>query len=78
MFSDAYSEGQKKNINDTFPPELCPYTEDYDYLSDSDLEDDEEPAQVPLDSDSQIHPTLMPETPPRLPQDASEVGDNHQ
>lgn len=40
MFSDAFSEGQTRDINGRFPPNSNPYTEDYDYLSDSDLEDE--------------------------------------
>ena len=52
MFSDTFSEGQTGNINAGFPPDSRPYTEEYDYLSDSDLEDgsswsdeeDEEPS----------------------------------
>ena len=41
MFSDAFSEGQARDINAEFPSESSlPYTEVYDYLSDSDLEDE--------------------------------------
>ena len=39
MFSEGFSEGQTKNINDGFPLDSQSYTEDYDYTSDSDLED---------------------------------------
>lgn len=41
MFSDGFSEGQIRDINEGFPSDSSPYTESYDYLSDSDLEDDE-------------------------------------
>ena len=39
MFSDGFPEGQTRDINGEFPSDSHPYTEDYDYLSDSDLED---------------------------------------
>ena len=39
VFSDGYSEGQLRDIGGGFPPDSDPYIEDYDYLSDSDLED---------------------------------------
>ena len=39
MFSEGFSEGQTKDIDGKFPPDAHPYTEDYDYMSDSDLED---------------------------------------
>ena len=39
MFSDGFSEGKLRDIKGGFPPDSNPYTEDYDYLSDSDLED---------------------------------------
>ena len=47
MFSDGFSEGQTRNINEGFPSDTHPYTESYDYLSDSDLEDDE--SEEPFD-----------------------------
>ena len=40
MFSDSFSEGQTRDINEGFPLDFSPYTEHYDYLSDSDLEDE--------------------------------------
>ena len=40
MFSDSFSEGQERDINDGFPSDSDPYAEHYDYLSDSDLEDE--------------------------------------
>ena len=40
MFSDDFSEGQTRDINEGFPSDSDPYAEHYDYLSDSDLEDE--------------------------------------
>lgn len=40
MFSDGFSEGQTRNVDEAFPSESDPYAEHYDYLSDSDLEDE--------------------------------------
>ena len=40
VFSDGFSEGQARNINGGLPPDSLPHTEHYDYLSDSDLEDE--------------------------------------
>jgi len=39
VFSDGLSEGRTRDINEGFPFDSDPYTEHYDYLSDSDLED---------------------------------------
>ena len=39
MFSDAFSEGQSRDINEGFPSNSSTI-EVYDYLSDSDLEDE--------------------------------------
>ena len=39
MFSDAFSEGQSRDINEGFPSGSSTI-EVYDYLSDSDLEDE--------------------------------------
>ena len=57
MFSDGFSEGQTRDINEGFPSESNPYADQYDYLSDSDLEDEslcsegegEEPFEEALD-----------------------------
>ena len=38
MFSDLFSEGQDRDINEEFPSDSDPYTDCYDYPSDSDLE----------------------------------------
>ena len=40
MFSDSFSEGQERDINEGFPSDSDPYAENYDYQSDSDLEDE--------------------------------------
>jgi hypothetical protein len=68
VFSDAFSEGQTRDINLGFPSDSHPYTEYYDYLSDSDLEDgsscsdeeDEEPREDDDDS-SQKKPEGAPD-----------------
>jgi len=59
VFSDGFSEGQTRDINGGFPSESHPYTEDYDYLSDSDLEDgsccsEEEYAEAPENDDPEL------------------------
>ena len=59
MFSDGFSEGQIRNINDGFPTDALPYTDSYDSLSDSDLEDDE--PEWPRGSDPGI-PAKTPES----------------
>lgn len=41
VFSDGFSEGQVTDINEGFPSDAVPRTEYYDYLSDSDLEDED-------------------------------------
>ncbi|KAF9650014.1 hypothetical protein BDM02DRAFT_1689797 [Thelephora ganbajun] len=92
LFSDAFSEGQTRDIDGGFPSDSHPYTEYYDYLSDSDLEDDpscfeeeeEESAgddspgllHGPHDSDSQVPPTVTSE---HLPHPSPDVGEvqNH-
>ena len=40
VFSDGFSEGRTRNIDEGFPSNSDPYADDYDYLSDSDLEDE--------------------------------------
>jgi len=40
VFSDSCPEGQIWDISEGFPSDSEPYTEHYDYLSDSDLEDE--------------------------------------
>ena len=79
MLSDAFSEGQTRDITGGFPSDSHPYTDDYDYLSDSDLEDESpcsegEGPQEDDDSDSQqrleytpdqkTSQTIVPDNPP--------------
>lgn len=75
MLSDEFSEGRIRKINGSFPSDSCPYTEDYGYLSDSDLEDDDdsEVEQSPRNSGSRNHQIEVPEAPPQLPQNADET-----
>ena len=89
MFSDGFSEGQTRDIDGEFPSDSHPYTEHYDYLSDSDLEDElscseEEYAEAtesdnpempssPRDSGSQVPSTVPLENPPQPPPDVDEV-----
>ena len=62
VFSGGFSEGQTRDINGGFPSDSHPYTEDYDYPSDSDLEDesfysgeeDEEPPKAGCDSERRL------------------------
>jgi len=39
VFSDRFSEGAVKNLRDEFPPDEESYTDSYEYLSDSDLDE---------------------------------------
>jgi len=88
VLSDAFLEGQTRDINGDFPSDSYPYTDYYDYLSDSDLEDEdscseeeyEEPPEgdpelprSPQDSDSQAPPTTTPERLQQPSPDVSEV-----
>ena len=62
MLSDAFSEGQSRDINAEFPSESLPYTEVYDYLSDSDLEDEgscseEEDTEAPESDNPELPPS---------------------
>lgn len=41
VFSEGFSEGALKNLRDGFPPDEEPYTDSYEYLSDSDLDETE-------------------------------------
>jgi hypothetical protein len=62
-----------KDINEGFPPDEFTYTESYDYLSDSDLEDDElEGPRGDQSRDSQV----TPDNASQPSQDASGV-ENH-
>lgn len=51
LFSDGFAEGEFKDLRDGFPSCGPPYTDSYEYLSDSDLDEEEctridEPANV--------------------------------
>ena len=65
MFSNGFSEGQTRDINDGFPADAPPFTDSYDNLSDSDLEDDDS-KQPNADSDS--GPEISAKTSESLPQ----------
>ena len=89
MLSDAFSEGQARDINGEFPSNSDPYTEHYDYLSDSDLEegtscseeeytgapesDDPKLPSSPRGSDSQVPSTTLLHHPPQSSAGVSEV-----
>jgi len=89
VFSDGFSEGQTRDIDEEFPSDSHPYTEYYDYLSDSDLEDESsyseeeypeaaesdnsEMPPSPHDPGSQVLSTVPPEHPPQPSPDAGEV-----
>lgn len=77
VFSDRFSEGQARNINDGFPSDSLPHTEDYDYLSDSDLEDESFCSGEDETNAPQIPPTTTSKNPPQLPQRKIEVKRNH-
>lgn len=88
MFSDGFLEGQTRNIDEEFPSDSFPYTDFYDYLSDSDLEDEEEgeePAEdgkleLPL-STRDLHwetpPAATCENPPRPSRDMCDSVESH-
>jgi len=70
VLSGGFSEGQTRDITGGFPSDSHPYTDDYDYLSDSDLEDEPpcsggEGSQEDGDGDSQqrLEHTSNPQTP---------------
>ena len=68
MFSDGFSEGETRDINEEFPSDSPSHTNSYDYLSDSDLEDDE----PDLSQGYQGLESQIPTKPPS--QDAREAG----
>jgi hypothetical protein len=73
VFSNGFSEGQARDIDEGFPPDALPYTESYDYLSDSDLEDDEPGSprgDCNLDTVTLVE---APENPEPEPREAGEV-----
>ena len=72
MFSDGFLEGQPRDINGEFPSDSPSYTEDYDYLSDSDLEEgDEEPPEDHRNSQKRSNDALDQRTPQTAISDAS-------
>ena len=89
MFSDGFLEGQTRDINVEFPSDSHPYTEYYDYLSDSDLEDgsscskeeyaeasenvDPELPSSPWDLDPQVPSTTLLDHPSQLSTDVGGV-----
>lgn len=46
MFSEGFSEGQTRDINEGLPSDFVPHIEYYDYQSDSDLEDEPSEEEV--------------------------------
>jgi hypothetical protein len=83
VFSNPFREGQIGNIDDRFPSNYHPYIDDYEYPSDSDLEDesshpvqdwDEEPELRTLGSQA---PTVTSEDQPQPSQDANMVKDEN-
>ena len=87
MFSDGFLEGQTRDINEEFPFDSHPYTEYYDYLSDSDLEDgsscsEEDYAEASENIDPELPSSLwdldpqVPSTTPldHPPQSSTDVG----
>lgn len=77
MFLNEFLEGRIQDINEGFPPDSLPYAESYNYLSDSDLEDDE--PERPLGGcDLNSEPLAKAlDNPQPGSQDASEVKDYH-
>ena len=73
MFSDGFSEGQARDINGEFPSDSHSYTEYYDYLSDSDLEDEsscseEEYTEAPESDNPEMPPSPRPQdSDPQVP-----------
>lgn len=64
MFSDGFSEGRTRDISGGFPSDSHPYTDHYDYLSDSDLEDEThcpEEEDGEYDRNSQQSPAYAPD-----------------
>ena len=78
VFSNGYSEGEMKDINEGFPSDTPHFADDYDYLSDSDLEDDETELSVDdRQSDSRFTPTNATAEQPHLSQRTSKVENLH-
>lgn len=78
VFSNGYSEGEMKDINEGFPSDTPHFADDYDYLSDSDLEDDETELSVDdRQSDSRFTPTNATAEQPHPSQRTSKVENLH-
>ena len=93
VLSEGFLEAQTKDINEGFPPDTLDYIDDYDYFSDSDLEDepscsaeedggpagDDEPElrHCSRDSDSRVPLAVTPRNPPQSPQDPNQVESRH-
>jgi len=83
VFSNSFSEGRERDINEVFPSHSDPYAEHYDYLSDSDLEDEsscsegEDEESLEGERDSQRGPENTPNrtvvTDPPSPVETSEA-----
>ena len=88
VFSEGFSEARTKDINGGFPSDTLDYIDDYDYFSDSDLEDEAEKDGEPAgddelelqhssqDSESRVPPTTTPGN-PQLLQNPNQVGNHH-
>ena len=67
-----------KDINKGFPSDTLPFEDFYDYLSDSDLEDDEtELSRDDWQSDSRLTPTNAPADSPRTSKRKKKVKNKH-
>jgi len=71
MFSDGLSEGRARDIDGGFPFDSRPYADDYEYLSDSDLEDgpscsEEEDKEPPEDGGPEL-PSNLRDSRPQVP-----------
>ncbi|KAF9779806.1 hypothetical protein BJ322DRAFT_343003 [Thelephora terrestris] len=85
LFSDGFLEGQTRNIDEEFPSDSFPYIDYYDYLSDSDLEDEEEgeePAEdgkpeLPLGTQDLHSETSPAANPPRPSRDMCDSVESH-
>jgi hypothetical protein len=71
VFSEGFSEGQMRDM--ALPSDAFPHTEDYGYLSDSDLEDEppcSEDEDQPHEGDGTGGPLREDEPQPRGPQES--------
>ena len=93
VLSEGFLEAQTKDINGGFPSDTLDYIDDYDYFSDSDLEDEpscsaeedggpagddeSELRHCFRDSDSRVPPTTTPGNPRQSLQDPNQVEKHH-